>query len=96
VLIECDEGVAVKQPEQPGVIDPGIGPVAVATDEVEWSPAERNCGGKMRSVKVQNGGVLRSWAAGFARLNPTGRLPMCRANAGSNSSMTQGFSLANG
>jgi len=49
-LGQLNESVAVQQPQQPGAIDAGEWPIAVAADQVEGSPAE--CRG-MRGPAVE-------------------------------------------
>src|SRR5690348_7852891 len=40
MAIKFDQLVAIEQPQQPGMIDPAEGPLAVAAEQVEGSPAE--------------------------------------------------------
>jgi len=41
MAIKFDQLVAIEQPQQPGMIDPGEGPLAIAAEQVEWTPTEQ-------------------------------------------------------
>jgi hypothetical protein len=35
-----NQPITIQQPKQPGMIDPGEGPLAIAAEQVEWPPTE--------------------------------------------------------
>jgi len=51
MAVKCNQTVAIEQPQQPGMIDPGGGPLAVAAEQVERPPAERRCDGAERAIE---------------------------------------------